>query len=59
MQTVSIDLDGVAETFELDFENVTWRAARKFPEGAFPLNAEYEGKRYELYSDGSFSEDES
>jgi GNAT superfamily N-acetyltransferase len=54
--TANIKVDGSMLAFELDFDARRWSAPREFPEGYFPLTAEVDGKRYELYSDGSFAE---
>jgi hypothetical protein len=40
----------------LDFEAGRWTAGDEPPEGDFPFVAHVEGKRYELYSDGTFNE---
>jgi hypothetical protein len=58
MRTVSIDVAGAAEAFELDFDERRWQSARTLSENLFPLVAEVDGKRYELYSDNTFAEEE-
>jgi hypothetical protein len=58
METVTITVNNVPEPFELNFEDMTWHAGHAFPEGEFPLIAEVDGKRYEVYSDGTFAEEE-
>jgi hypothetical protein len=58
METVSLDVAGTGATFELDFDAETWRSDATLAEGEFPLIAEVSGKRYELYSDGTFAEEE-
>jgi hypothetical protein len=59
MQEVSIDVDGTPAPFELDLEDGTWRSdADGLEEAEFPLVAEVNGKRYELYSDGTLNEEE-
>jgi hypothetical protein len=58
METVSLDVAGTSATFELDFDDHTWRSDATLAEGEFPLVVEVSGKRYELYSDGTFGEEE-
>jgi hypothetical protein len=48
----------LAGTFELDWNAKRWTSATKYAEGDFPFVAEVEGKRYELYSDGRFDEED-
>ncbi len=55
VQAMSGDLAG---TFELDWNAKRWTSATKYAEGDFPFVAEVEGKRYELYSDGRFDEED-
>ncbi len=43
-------------TFRLDWKNSRWHAIDEPEEADFPLTAVVDGKRYELYSDGSFAE---
>jgi hypothetical protein len=57
MRTVSVDDSGTSQTFDLDFDDMTWYCAMPIAEAAFPLVAEVDGKRYELYSDGTFDEE--
>lgn len=49
---------GEPRPVEMDFEQRRWWAERGFAEGDFPLIATVRGKRYELYSDGTFDEEE-
>ncbi len=42
----------------LDFKSRRWSAERTFAEGDFPLVVTVAEKRYELYSDGKFAEEE-
>ncbi len=42
----------------LDFRTRRWSAERSFAEGDFPLVVSVAEKRYELYSDGKFAEEE-
>ena len=55
-QTVRIQIGDGTLPFELDFTERRWSAAREVSEGDFPLVTEVDGKRYELYSDGTFAE---
>jgi hypothetical protein len=43
-------------SFALDFSKKRWSTPSAPPEGEFPLTAEIDAKRYELYSDGTFAE---
>jgi hypothetical protein len=59
MHIVSIDVDGTPEAFELDLGHGTWHSdAESVDEAEYPLVTVLDGKRYELYSDGTFSEQE-
>lgn len=58
IERVEIIVEGVAVPFELDFESRSWTAERQFAESDFPLVAEVNERRYELYSDGTFAEEE-
>lgn len=49
---------GIEQAFELDWDTGRWHSASDPPEGDFPFVAEVRGKRYELYSDGTFNEQE-
>jgi hypothetical protein len=49
---------GESSTFTLDWNEMTWTNAAKLEEELFPFVAEIDGKRYELYSDGRFDEEE-
>jgi hypothetical protein len=53
---VKIKIDDAMVPFDLDFDKRAWTAPRELPESYFPLVAEVGGKRYELYSDGTFAE---
>jgi hypothetical protein len=57
-QTVLIVVEGETRPLDLDFANKTWTAEREIEEAAFPLIAELNGRRYALYSDGTFNEEE-
>jgi hypothetical protein len=58
-RTVTIEVGEAARGFTLDFDDMRWEAAdpggARLPEGDFPLVAEVEGERFELYSDGTFA----
>ncbi|HZV76202.1 MAG TPA: hypothetical protein VFF63_00430 [Candidatus Babeliales bacterium] len=54
--SATISVGGEELSFELDFGTWRWAGPRDLPEGYFPLAAQIEGKRYELYSDGTFAE---
>lgn len=56
--TTSIDIDDIPIAFELDFATARWTAEPRLHESYFPLVAVVDGKRYELYSDGHFAEEE-
>jgi hypothetical protein len=56
MHDVSIDISGAPVTFDLDLDEETWQSAADFAEADFPLVAEVNDKRYELYSDGMLDE---
>jgi hypothetical protein len=43
----------------LDFAALHWTTERTLPERVFPLLADVDRKRYELYADGTFAEVES
>jgi hypothetical protein len=53
---VQITVGNETLPFQLDFESKRWTAQSRLPEGSFPLVAESEGKRFELYSDRTFAE---
>ncbi len=59
MERVTIPFGGGNADFDLDRETKRWtseEAATPLDEGEFPLTAIAGGKRYELYSDGTFAE---
>jgi hypothetical protein len=56
--TVLIEIAEEQIPFELDFTSLTWTAERVFEESDFPLIARFDEKRYEIYSDGTFAEEE-
>jgi hypothetical protein len=49
---------GESSTFTLDWNAMTWTNPTELEEAAFPFVAQIDGKRYELYSDGRFDEEE-
>lgn len=56
MENAQIDVDGETYPFKLDFDTHTWTAQASFEEAEFPIPTELNGRRYELYSDGTFAE---
>jgi hypothetical protein len=61
LKTVIVEVQGQNLEFTLDSDTHKWApvnaATREhLPEGEFPLVASAGGKRYELYSDGTFDE---
>jgi hypothetical protein len=59
MERVTIAFTGRVADFDLDLGAKRWHsveAATPLAEGEFPLTASAGGKRYELYSDGTFAE---
>jgi hypothetical protein len=58
MPTVTIAIDATPRTFALDIPHGSWRCPDDIPEAVFPLVAEVDGKRYELFSDGTLGEEE-
>jgi hypothetical protein len=58
MRTVTVDDSGIPRAFQLNFEDMTWQCAVPVAAAAFPLVAEVDAQRYELYSDGTFDEEE-
>jgi hypothetical protein len=60
---ITIDFEGRDLLFTLDADEGTWTAAAPgtsdlLEEGDFPFIGTVDGKRYELYSDGTFAEAE-
>jgi hypothetical protein len=53
---VQIEFAGRVIPFRLDWKHSRWHAMEALEEGAFPLVAVVDGRRYELYSDGTFAE---
>jgi hypothetical protein len=61
MADLIVQLEDQRLAFDLDFETQKWRpedpdAVAQLDEGDFPLVGIANGKRYELYSDGTFAE---
>jgi hypothetical protein len=56
-QRSEIDV-GEGSPVQLDFGTKTWSGVTDFAEGDFPLIGTVGGRRYELYSDGTFNEEE-
>jgi hypothetical protein len=54
--TVEIQVGSDLVSFTLDFTKRRWVSQREITEGDFPLVTVVEGKRYELYSDGTLAE---
>jgi hypothetical protein len=53
---VQIEVGGRVATFAMDERQGSWHCAGKLSQGDFPLIRVVSGKRYELYSDGTFAE---
>lgn len=59
MHTVSIEVDEQPITFSLDLANKTWKhPGEEIAEAEFPLITWVDEKRYELYSDGTLSQED-
>jgi hypothetical protein len=58
MDTISIVIAGEPQSFEVDLGDGTWTSDADLEEADFPLVAELDGQRYELYSDGTLAEEE-
>ena len=56
--TVQAETEGMTATFQLDFDQMTWTTATNVEEAEFPFVAEIGEKRFELYSDGTFDEED-
>jgi hypothetical protein len=57
-RTVEIAVGDASYSFQLDLDAGRWTAEHDLEESDFPLVAEVDGGRYELYSDGSLNEQE-
>lgn len=57
-EVVQIEVDGKKVPFTLDDtkEKGRWTAPDDVAAGSFPLTGESGGRRFELYSDGTFAE---
>ena len=53
--TIHLDVEGHTVPFRLDCKSGRWHSLEELEEGAFPLIAVVQGKRFELYSDGTFA----
>jgi hypothetical protein len=53
---IQITVEGRNITFRLDWKNWRWHSLETAQEADFPLITVVNGKRYELYSDGTFAE---
>ncbi len=54
--TTQIEIEGRNALFTLDWAGRLWQSSEEQKESDFPLIAVVDGKRYELYSDGTFAE---
>ena len=54
--TVQIAVGDQQVSFRLDWQHKRWHSMEVLDEGLFPLITHVDGKRYELYSDGTFDE---
>jgi hypothetical protein len=54
--TVEISVGAQKIPFRLDENHRRWHSLEELEEADFPLVATVAGKRYELYSDGSYAE---
>ena len=51
-----IEIEGQNTPFTLVWAPLSWQSSKTPEEAEFPLIAFMDGKRYELYSDGTFAE---
>jgi hypothetical protein len=54
--TIQITVGGRSTLFRLDWKHGRWHSLEEPEEADFPLIMGVDGKRYELYSDGTFDE---
>ncbi len=54
--TIQIEVEGRMIPFQLDFPTMRWHSLEEQQESNFSLITIVNGKRYELYSDGTFAE---
>jgi hypothetical protein len=57
-QQVKVTIDDVEHDVDVDLTAKRWTSPHAYDEGDYPLIAEIDGKRYELYSDGTLGEEE-
>jgi hypothetical protein len=55
-KNIQIGVEGRIIGFRLDQENWRWHSLEVQEEGVFPLITVIDGKRLELYSDGTYAE---
>jgi hypothetical protein len=55
-QNVQISVEGQVMPLDVDIASKRWSAKDVPGEGCFPLVMDLNGKRYELYSDGTLGE---
>ena len=53
---IEIDVEGRNIPITLNWDEWIWQSPEEIQEGDFPLIVDVDGKRYELYSDGTFAE---
>jgi hypothetical protein len=56
--TIQITVEGRNIMFRLDWKHRLWHSLDEPQEADFPLITIVDGKRYELFSDGTFAEAE-
>jgi hypothetical protein len=57
-EVVTATSGGMVETFVLDWQHGRWTSEVAYEMSDYPFIAEIGGKRYELYGDGTFDEEE-
>jgi hypothetical protein len=57
-ETVEAVSGGLQGTFSLDWDTFRWTSTAEYEMSDFPFIAEVRGKRYELYGDGTFDEED-
>lgn len=58
IETVEATSEKGTESFQIDWDTMTWTGKTTHAEGEFPYIAHVRGKRYELYSDNTFNEEQ-
>jgi hypothetical protein len=53
---ITIQAEGRPILFRLDWKHSRWHSMEELDEALFPLIKEIDGRRYELYSDGTLAE---